>query len=194
MQTANLSLRVELQNRAASAGWPSLHAWLVKIDPLAAARIHPHDSQRIQRALEVYLLTGQTMTAAQANSTFPLSNYRILQLILSPANRLDLHQRIAIRFQQMLALGLIDEVKQLYERKDLTPTLPAMRAVGYRQIWSYLAGQLNKEEMRDQAIAATRQLAKRQMTWLRRWPDARWINGEWPILFTMIKQFLADFK
>jgi tRNA dimethylallyltransferase len=167
---ANVHVRAELKARAEREGWDQLHAELAQIDPLAAKRIHEHDQQRIQRALEVYQLTGKTISILQTEETQPLSHFDVHYLALLPSNRLALHARIAARFQTMLNLGFVDEVKRLYERGDLTADLPALRCVGYREVWRFLEGQLTYEEMCVQSVTATRQLAKRQLTWLRSWP------------------------
>jgi len=168
---ADPALRKQLEAEAAERGWPALHAELAVVDPETAARLAPNDSQRIGRALEVFRLTGTPMSAllARAQSELP---YRVLQLALIPSDRAVLHQRIAARFDAMLAEGLVDEVISLRRTYALTADLPAMRAVGYRQAWAYLEGEIELEELREQGIAATRQLAKRQLTWLRSWPDA----------------------
>ncbi|MHB1144709.1 MAG: tRNA (adenosine(37)-N6)-dimethylallyltransferase MiaA [Thiobacillus sp.] len=168
---ADAALRKQLEAEAAVRGWPALHAELAAVDPVAATRLAPNDSQRIGRALEIFRLSGTPMSALldRAQSELP---YRVLQLALIPSDRAVLHQRIAARFDAMLAEGLIDEVKALRPRYALTPDLPAMRAVGYRQAWAYLDGEITLDELREQGIAATRQLAKRQLTWLRSWPDA----------------------
>jgi tRNA dimethylallyltransferase len=168
---ANAALRQELEAAAASRGWPALHAELAQVDPATAARLAPKDSQRIGRALEIFQLTGTPMSALldKAQSTLP---YRVLQLALIPSDRAVLHQRIAERFDAMLAEGLIDEVKSLRRTYALNADLPSMRAVGYRQAWAYLEGEVDISELREQGMAATRQLAKRQLTWLRSWPDA----------------------
>lgn len=175
---ADASIRQQLQERAEQTDWPTLHAELTLIDPLAAARIHPHDSQRIQRALEVYLLTGKTITAWQQEATHPLSAYQVKPLAIAPQDRALLHRRIEQRFDQMLAAGFEDEVRALYHRGDLSPDLPAIRSVGYRQMWQYIAGEISFETMRETAIAATRQLAKRQLTWLRPWEGLTWLDSE----------------
>lgn len=175
---ADINLRNELQMRAEKEGWEALHAFLASIDPKAAERIHVNDSQRIQRALEVYLLTNKPMSTWQAEDTHSLSGYHLHNLVINPADRKYLHERIAKRFLQMLDLGLIEEVRQLYERGDLTKELPSMRSVGYREVWDYLDGQLKYEEMCDKAIVSTRQLAKRQMTWLRSWPDTTCLDAQ----------------
>jgi tRNA dimethylallyltransferase len=168
---ADAVLRHKLESEAASRGWPALHADLARIDPLTAARLAPNDSQRIGRALEVFQLTGTPMSALldQAQTALP---YRVLQLALIPSDRAVLHQRIAARFDAMLAGGLLDEVNSLRQSYALNAELPAMRAVGYRQAWAYLDGGMDLNGLREQGIAATRQLAKRQLTWLRSWPDA----------------------
>ncbi|MGB9128552.1 MAG: tRNA (adenosine(37)-N6)-dimethylallyltransferase MiaA, partial [Thiobacillus sp.] len=168
---ADAALRKQLEAEAALRGWPTLHAELAAVDPVTAARLAPNDSQRIGRALEIFRLTGTPMSALldRAQSELP---YRVLQIALIPSDRAVLHQRIADRFDAMLAEGLIDEVKTLRQTYALTADLPAMRAVGYRQAWAYLEGEIDLGELREQGIAATRQLAKRQLTWLRSWPDA----------------------
>jgi tRNA dimethylallyltransferase len=168
---ADAALRRKLEVEAASRGWPALHADLARIDPPTAARLAPNDAQRIGRALEIFQLTGKPMSALldQAQTALP---YRVLQLALIPSERAALHQRIAARFDAMLADGLIEEVKTLRRKFALTADLPAMRAVGYRQAWAYLNGEIDLTGLREQGLAATRQLAKRQLTWLRSWPDA----------------------
>lgn len=175
---ANAEVRAEIKARAERDGWEKLHAELTQIDPIAAARININDAQRIQRAIEVFRLTGKSISSWQAKDTNPLSEYTVINIGLMPSNRELLHQRIAQRFDEMLAQGLLDEVKQLYARGDLTADLPSIRSVGYRQVWNYLAGNITKEQMREQAITATRQLAKRQMTWLRSWLDIILLDSE----------------
>lgn len=172
------SLRSALVARAEIEGWEALHRDLTVIDPLAGQRIHPRDSQRIQRALEVFMLTGKTISAIQSQHTNPLVGYQVLNLAVAPVERSVLHERIAARFLQMLRQGFVDEVQHLYARGDLTPDLPAIRSVGYRQIWEYLSGELTYEEMGERAVTATRQLAKRQLTWLRAWPDLIWFDSD----------------
>jgi len=167
MPAADPKIRARLEATAKRDGWEALHARLAAVDPDSAARIQATDPQRIQRALEVYELGGQPMSAfhaQQAPADFP---YRVLKLALIPENRALLHERIEGRFHQMLTAGLPEEVRKLRNRGDLSAELPAMRAVGYRQVWRYLSGQLTYEQMVEQAIVATRQYAKRQMTWLR---------------------------
>lgn len=176
LPSAKASIRAELETQAQLIGWTGLHQQLAKIDPAAAARIHPHDPQRIQRALEVYYATGQTISSFYQQPSAALS-IPAIKLILAPTERSLLHQQIEQRFDAMLAAGLIAEVEDLYQRGDLNLNLPALRAVGYRQVWQYLAGELNYTEMRYKAIVATRQLAKRQLTWLRAETQATWFDS-----------------
>jgi tRNA dimethylallyltransferase len=168
---ADAALRQQLAAEATARGWPALHAELAQVDPATAARLAPNDSQRIGRALEIFRLTGAPMSAQldKVQSELP---YRVLQLALIPSDRAVLHQRIAARFDAMLADGLIGEVETLRRSHALRADLPAMRAVGYRQAWAYLNGAIDLKALREQGIAATRQLAKRQLTWLRSWPAA----------------------
>ena len=168
---ADPALRAELEAEAATRGWPALHAELARFDPATAARLAPNDAQRIGRALEIVRLTGRPMSAQLARTAAALP-YDVLQLALVPSDRAVLHRRIAERFDDMLDAGLLDEVRTLRARYDLTPDLPSMRAVGYRQAWACLDGAIDTQTLREQGIAATRQLAKRQLTWLRSWPDA----------------------
>lgn len=168
------ALRARLEARARQEGWPALHRELAALDPDTAGRLHPNHSQRILRALEVYYSSGQTLTAlhkrqAQDSAGELEKRYALVQLALMPHDRSLLHRRIAERFGRMLDEGFEDEVRALYARGDLSIALPAVRAVGYRQMWDYVAGRSNREEMIAQALAATRQLAKRQLTWLRNW-------------------------
>lgn len=172
---ADDDVRLMLEQQAEEIGWLAMHEKLQQIDPQAAARIHPNDPQRIQRALEVYTLMGQTLTELQACKPLP-SPYRFINFAITPDDRAVLHQRIAQRFDQMLAQGFIEEVEKLYVRGDLQVNMPAIRAVGYRQAWEYLQGTINKEQLREQGIAATRQLAKRQLTWLRSWNKLTWLD------------------
>ena len=175
---ADASIRAQLQARAENEGWAALHAELQQVDPEAAKRINVQDGQRIQRALEVYLLTGKPISHWHQNETSPLSGYQVHHLAIAPLERARLHERIAQRFQLMLDAGFIEEARRLYARRDLTADLPSIRSVGYSQAWRYLAGEISLDEMREQAVAATRQLAKRQLTWLRSWPDVVWFEGE----------------
>ena len=162
-------LRAQIEAAAAEQGWPALHAELAQCDPVTAARLEPTDAQRIQRALEVFRLSGQPLSA-QLTATHAELPYRVLQLALIPSDRAVLHQRIAARFDAMLAEGLVEELRVLRHNKALHAQLPAMRCVGYRQAWTYLDGEIDRMTLREQGLAATRQLAKRQHTWLRSWP------------------------
>ncbi|WP_404814371.1 tRNA (adenosine(37)-N6)-dimethylallyltransferase MiaA [Achromobacter xylosoxidans] len=166
-------LRAELEARAARDGWPALHAELARLDPVTAARLAPNDSQRIQRALEICHLSGQPMSAllGRSRATADEADTRYLTISLEPSERAALHARIEQRFDAMLANGLLDEVRGLHARADLHPGLPSVRCVGYRQMWAHLDGEISLEEAREQGITATRQLAKRQITWLRAQPE-----------------------
>ena len=168
---ADAAIRADIEATATAQGWPALHVELARVDPETAARLAPNDSQRIGRALEIFRLTGRPMSAQLAREAARLP-YDVLQLALIPSDRAVLHRRIAMRFDAMLAEGLIDEVRALRARHALAPALPAMRAVGYRQAWAFLEGELDAAGLREKGIAATRQLAKRQLTWLRSWPGA----------------------
>ena len=174
------ALRAVIDAQAASAGWPAVHRELARVDPDAAARIHCNDAQRIQRALEVYRLTGETITKLQQNRVSVFADVDVTEIAVAPLERGDLHTRIEMRFDAMLKAGLLTEVRTLFERSDLSAEHPSMRAVGYRQLWRYLAGQCALEEARNQAVAATRQLAKRQVTWLRRRDRAQWFDSVQP--------------
>ncbi|MEH6584264.1 MAG: tRNA (adenosine(37)-N6)-dimethylallyltransferase MiaA [Halioglobus sp.] len=178
MPSADLALRAAIEEEAGIKGWPHIHAQLADVDPESAARIHPNHSQRLGRALEVYRSSGITLTewqARQGGQPLPADRYRVLQLAICPQDRAELHRRIALRYEGMLAAGFLAEVAALRARGDLDPDLPALRAVGYRQMWQHLNGDYSLEEAVDKGVAATRQLAKRQLTWLRKWPDLQWI-------------------
>ncbi|HVF64927.1 MAG TPA: tRNA (adenosine(37)-N6)-dimethylallyltransferase MiaA [Casimicrobiaceae bacterium] len=163
---ADASTRAEIDAQARARGWPAMHAELARVDPAAAVRIAPHDAQRIQRALEVHRTSGTPLSSLQGLRTAPvLGPHRALALL--PVDRAELHRRIAARFDAMLAQGLLDELARLRHRYVLTRELPSMRAVGYRQAWAHLEGEIDAESLRSAGIAATRQLAKRQITWLR---------------------------
>ncbi|MFO1339993.1 MAG: tRNA (adenosine(37)-N6)-dimethylallyltransferase MiaA [Burkholderiaceae bacterium] len=171
LPAADAAVRATLDAEAARAGWPSLHARLAQVDPATAARLAPNDAQRVQRALEVFELTGQPLSAFHSRSHAPPAPPRHRLLSLEPADRAWLHARIGQRFEQMLAAGFVDEVRRLRARGDLHPGLPSMRCVGYRQAWEALDAGLDGEallaQVRERGAAATRQLAKRQLTWLR---------------------------
>jgi tRNA dimethylallyltransferase len=175
---ADADVRAQLAEEAAVIGWDGMHRRLAECDPQAAARIKPGDAQRIQRALEVITLTGQPLSAQQQGGRGQPFPWRVLKLALVPQDRAPLHARIAQRFDDMLRRGLLDEVHALRRRGDLNPDLPALRAVGYRQAWEHLDGRYDAAELRDRGIFATRQLAKRQITWLRSELDARVLDPE----------------
>jgi tRNA dimethylallyltransferase len=172
---ADADIRAELEAQAKQYGWPHLYQELQKVDPQAAQKMSENDSQRINRALEVYRLTGNTMTELQKQKQ-PALPYTFHQFAIAPTQRSELHQRIEKRFKIMLDQGFENEVSTLYLRKDLHPNMPSIRCVGYRQMWDYLAGEIDHSEMVFRGIAATRQLAKRQLTWLRSWPDVTWLT------------------
>lgn len=175
LPAADPVVRARLEAEAARWGWETLHQRLQRVDPRAAARIHPNDPQRLQRALEVYELTGRPLSELQQGGSDALP-YRVLALVLAPEREL-LHRRIQERFHRMLEQGLIGEVEGLFRRGDLGPDKPSIRCVGYRQVWSYLAGEVDYPTMVRQGITATRQLAKRQFTWLRSEPDAHRLDS-----------------
>ena len=168
-------IRDEITQQAQRLGWPKLHDELRGVDPISGERIHPNDPQRITRALEVYRSTGKTLTHWQQQEGEKCP-YNIAQFAIAPADRAVLHERIATRFDMMLEQGFEKEVVKLYERSDLHEDLPSIRSVGYRQMWQYLDGQLSYAEMRERGIIATRQLAKRQLTWLRGWEQVTWLD------------------
>jgi len=169
------TIRDEITQQAQRLGWSKLHDELRGVDPISGERIHPNDPQRITRALEVYRSTGKTLTHWQQQEGEKCP-YNIAQFAIAPADRAVLHERIATRFDLMLEQGFENEVVKLYERSDLHEDLPSIRSVGYRQMWQYLDGQLSYAEMRERGIIATRQLAKRQLTWLRGWEQVTWLD------------------
>ncbi|MEP6511865.1 MAG: tRNA (adenosine(37)-N6)-dimethylallyltransferase MiaA [Dokdonella sp.] len=175
---ASPMFRAGLANEAARVGWSALHARLSLLDPEAAQRIDQADAQRIQRALEVIALSGRPLSAQHTASAHERLPWHVLKLALVPRDRASLHARIAARFDAMLEAGFVEEARRLHADARLHPDLPAMRAVGYRQAWPYLEGQIDASTFREQAIFATRQLAKRQITWLRSEVDACWFDPE----------------
>ena len=175
-------VRERLLAEGLELGWPAMHEKLAHIDPESAARLKPMDSQRIQRALEVYEVSGKTLSQYWAEQQTEPLPYHVVNLAVCPEERSVLHQRIALRYRQMLDLGFIDEVKALYERGDLNTNMPSVRCVGYRQVWDWLDGKYDYDEMVERGIIATRQLAKRQITWLRSWPDLHWLRTDDPDL------------
>lgn len=174
---ADAEVRAEIDTEAAAKGWPALHAELARCDPQAATRISPNDPQRIQRALEVFRLTGEPMSVQQGRERSPAAPHEFLKFGIAPATRAELHQRIEARFDDMLAQGLLDEVRHLHARGDLGADLPSIRAVGYRQLWQHLEGVIGMDEAVRQAVVASRRYAKRQMTWLRKESDLTWLDS-----------------
>ncbi len=181
---ADLAVRAQIDAEAAAKGWPTLHAELARVDPDTAARLKPNDSQRIQRALEVFRLTGEPMAAIYARQTREVLPYRRMTIALMPIERAWLHERIAQRFDEMLAQGLVEETVALREKYTLHGDLPSMRCVGYRQVWDMLEQKIPPRELRDRGIFATRQFAKRQITWLNSLPNLT--------LFDCLKPTLAE--
>jgi len=190
MPAADARVRARLEAEAQQHGWEALHARLASVDPQAASRIHANDPQRIQRALEVYELSGRPISDFHGQQQADALPYRLLKLGLVPEDRAVLHEQIQQRFMQMLADGLVEEVRALTSRGDLTPELPAMRAVGYRQVWAFLAGNSGYDEMVEQAIVATRQYAKRQLTWLRSEPGLECYPADEPQILESVCQRL----
>lgn len=205
-------VRQQIMMDAEAHGWPYVHAQLAEVDPEAAARIQPTDPQRLQRALEVYRISGRTMSEIWAdqkkasgndkNSDYtndkgnfsdtagglPPIPYKKISIALAPKERSVLHERIAQRFRQMLDAGFVDEVETLYRSEGMNSGMPSMRCVGYRQVWDYLEGKLDYEQMFERGVIATRQLAKRQLTWLRSWPDLHWLEtGDAKVLAKALK-------
>jgi tRNA dimethylallyltransferase len=189
---ADPRVRAQIDAEAAEAGWPALHAELARIDPAAAARIHANDPQRIQRALEVYRVTGFPITGLQQNRGRVLAGVEVMEFAIAPRERKVLHTRIEARFESMMQKGLVEEVERLRQRSALTAEHPSMRAVGYRQVWKFLAGQCGLNDARKQAVAATRQLAKRQLTWLRRRQTATWLDSLNPDTTSTMSHALSE--
>ncbi|WP_313433882.1 tRNA (adenosine(37)-N6)-dimethylallyltransferase MiaA [Atlantibacter hermannii] len=179
LPSANADIRARIEQQAAEQGWDALHRELQEIDPVAARRIHPNDPQRLSRALEVFFISGKTLTELTQTSGEALP-YQVHQFAIAPASRELLHQRIEQRFHQMLASDFEAEVRALFARGDLHTDMPSIRCVGYRQMWSYIEGEISHDEMVYRGICATRQLAKRQMTWLRGWDGIHWLDSEKP--------------
>jgi tRNA dimethylallyltransferase len=202
LPAADPEVREQIDAIAREHGWPEVHRLLAEVDPEAAARLKPNDSQRLQRALEVYRITGQPLSelhrqqkavalsdsAGGGEAAFP---YTAHCFALAPSSRALLHDRIATRFHTMLADGLVEEVERLRSRGDLHRELPAIKAVGYRQVWDYLDGRYSYDEMVERGIIATRQLAKRQFTWLRGWPGLEWLDSDAPDLIERLTGRLA---
>ena len=196
LPSANPEVRARIEQQAGELGWPAMHSILAGKDPETAARIHPNDPQRIQRALEVIELTGKKMSDLHRQQKQQDWDYRVLKIVVCPESRQELHAKIEKRFNQMLDEGFLDEVKALRARGDLDASLPAMRCVGYRQAWSFLEGKSTYQEMCGKAVAATRQLAKRQLTWLRRESGALWydlsVQSAQESVFREVQNFLEN--
>jgi len=191
LPSADPEIRDRLKNEGDVLGWEAMHWRLQTIDAESAKRIHPNDIQRIQRALEVHELTGQTLsslTTARTRSPLP---YRLIKIALWPDDRSQLHDRIAHRFESMLKLGFLQEVEKLIARGDLNPAMPSVRTVGYRQMWEYLTGNINYSEMCSQVLAATRQFAKRQITWLRQYPGLQVFDSGKSVPFQQTQEYLS---
>lgn len=198
MPEANIEVRAQIESDAAEFGWPFVHRQLAEVDPEMAAEIHPNHSQRLSRALEVYRISGKTMSQLReqqerSGSSSFCDRFDLIQIAISPRDRSLLHERIALRFHKMIEAGLLNEVQTLYDRGDLHVDLPAVRAVGYRQVWDFIEHRLSHDEMVERGIIATRQLAKRQFTWLRGWqnyPDApiNWLYTENEVGISLSKQ------
>ena len=190
---ANPTIRARLDEEAAQAGWPAMHARLAELDPETAERLKPNDSQRIQRALEIIQLTGKPVSALHSGKKKANLSFELIPFALEPSDRSKLHERIALRFDQMLENdALIEEVSRLRQRGDLHLGMPSMRCVGYRQTWQYLDGDYDRKTLRDKGIAATRQLAKRQLTWLRAMPERIVIDCLTPDASTQIMAHIRD--
>jgi len=191
LPSADSAVRARLEADAEQIGWGEMHERLARIDPESAARIHKNDPQRIQRALEVYEISGRSMTELTQDNECEPFPYPIKKLIVAPPERAALHRRIERRFEQMMAQGFLDEVKGLFAREDLHAGMPAMRSVGYRQLWMHLAGELTLDEAVERGIIATRQLAKRQITWLRAEKNEKWVDGSDQNVMNMVLKLLS---
>ncbi|RBW47202.1 tRNA (adenosine(37)-N6)-dimethylallyltransferase MiaA [Psychromonas sp. B3M02] len=190
LPSADPEVRAAIEKQVNESSWQALHEELQQIDPVSAARIHVNDPQRLARAIEVYRITGKSMTELTEVKSEPIP-FDVKQFAIAPAEKVVLHERIERRFDLMLVGGFEQEVRALYERGDLHLDLPSMRCVGYRQMWEYIEGKMDYEEMRFRGVVATRQLAKRQMTWLRGWKqDIQWLESADPDNFEKIKSIL----
>ena len=177
LPAADPKIRQQIEQEALTKGWSILHDELKAIDPVSADRIHPNDPQRLSRALEVYRISGKTLTELTETKGDAIP-YRVKQFAIAPKERAELHRRIELRFDKMIEAGFEEEVRALHERQDLHPDLPSIRCVGYRQMWDYLDGNGSLDEAIFRGVCATRQLAKRQITWLRSWDDLTWLDSE----------------
>jgi len=177
LPAADPKIRAEIEQQALTHGWAMMHDELKSIDPVSAQRIHPNDPQRLSRALEVFRISGKTLTELTQQQGEPLP-FRVKQFAIAPKERAELHRRIELRFEKMMEAGFEEEVKALRARDDLHPELPSIRCVGYRQMWDYLDGNCTLDEAIFRGVCATRQLAKRQITWLRSWDNLTWLDSE----------------
>ncbi len=193
LPASDAAIRAEIMYQADNQGWDFMHQQLINIDPDSGTRIHPHDTQRIQRALEVYALTGQTLTALLSQEIKP-ARYSFINLIVFPSDRAWLHQRIELRFRHMLATGFIDEVRDLINAWPLIVSHPAIRCVGYRQVYDYLQGDFSYETLVEKGEAATRQLAKRQLTWLRHWSSSYRLDAQAPDIMKQMMVILENVR
>jgi tRNA dimethylallyltransferase len=191
LPAADLALRAAIDAEALLAGWAEMHQHLAQVDPAAAARIHVNDPQRIQRALEVYRLTGQSITSLQQSRVSAFADAKLIEIAIAPLERADLHTSIETRFTSMLSAGLLEEVRRIRESNAVSAEHPAMRAVGYRQLWRHLSGLCSLQEAHKLAVVATRQLAKRQFTWLRRRGNAQWFDSMHPEAASQILDALS---
>lgn len=192
LPSADAEVREAIDAEARERGWGVLHQRLAQIDPAAAARIHPNDPQRIQRALEVHQLTGRPLSSFFTGqvTSMPALRGTLIKVVMAPGDRSLMRRRIETRFNQMLERGLIREVEALYQRGDLERELPSIRSVGYRQVWEYLSDELSYSAMVERATTATRQLAKRQLTWLRREESAQWFDSLQPMAFNSAIEYI----
>ena len=177
LPNADDKIRADIETLVAEHGKQHIHELLKKVDPESAERLNPNDPQRVQRAYEVFLISGKTLTQHWAEQEEQPLTYNVIQFAIAPQERKTLHERIELRFNQMIEHGFIDEVKAMHARGDLKEDLPSVRAVGYRQVWDFLEGRIDSEEMIFKGVVATRQLAKRQMTWLRGWDNLHWLDS-----------------
>ncbi len=191
LPSADTDIRAKLDAEVAEHGLTHLHQRLKEVDPVSAKRIHQNDPQRLQRALEVYEITGKSLTELTAEQSYSLP-YTVTKIIIAPFDRAVLHKRIESRYRTMVAEGFVDEVKALFNRDDCHPLLPSIRAVGYRQAWSYLAGEYDEETFIYKAIVATRQMAKRQITWLRAQDDGVWFDSGEDLPIVAVNQYLTE--
>ncbi len=191
LPNADVDVRQRLELEAREIGWEAMHSRLAEIDPVSADRIHPNDPQRIQRALEIYEISGRSMTDHYEDKATSPFSIEVIKIILNPVDRSILHKRIELRFMKMLDEGLVEEVRAFYVNGRFSGSLPAMRMVGYRQVWNYLDGEINYEEMVEKGIVATRQLAKRQMTWFRKEENGIWLDPGDSGLIEKIREILG---